>query len=142
MVYIYLLREDIESQIIYILKKVLLVPVFCVDSIVLSCPIFFSFSRWTALTYFRIYTLNLLEISISCSNLLMYCLIKSIVDKRSIYETIPTKQNKCVLFDACDVTYLLILLLTIINCISNVLITIDTCSLIILLLLYSDFTIL
>lgn len=129
MAYIYLLREDIESQIIYILKKVLLlVSVFCVDSIVLSCPIFFSFSRWTALTYFRIYKLNLLEISISCSNLLMYCLIKSIVDKRSIYETIPTKQNKCVLFDACDVTYLLILLLTIISCIRNVLITMDTCS--------------
>lgn len=128
MAYIYLLREDIESQIIYILKKVLLVSVFCVDSIVTSCPIFFSFSRWTALTYFRIYKLNLLEISISCSNLLMYCLIKSIVDKRSIYETLPTKQNKCVLFDACDVTYLLILLLTIISCIRNVLITMDTCS--------------
>lgn len=128
MAYIYLLREDIESQIIYILKKVLLVTIFCVDSIVLSWPIFFSFSRWTALIYFRIYTLNLLEISISCSNLLMCCLIKSIVDKRSIYETIPTKQNKYVLFDACDVTYLLILLLTIINCISNVLINIDTCS--------------
>lgn len=79
---------------LYILKKVLLLSVFCVNSIVIYRPIFPSFSRWTILTYFCINTDNLIQISISCSNLQMYCVIKSIVDIRSIYETIPTKQNE------------------------------------------------
>lgn len=88
---------------LYILKKVLLLSVFCVNSIVIYRPIFPSFSRWTILTYFCINTDNLIQISISCSNLQMYC-VNCWYQKYLRNNTHQTKwEKKCVLFDACHI---------------------------------------